>query len=162
MVTRPQPGPTSKDNRMDEALRQRREEVVIDHFESESAKEFDRTLATFDHPHYEIMATSQVFDGAEEVMGYYEMTRTAFPDQHHDNVRLHFADDAVIAEFDLLGTNDGPLYGLEPTGKSFRVPIVALFFFEGDRIVNERIYFDSASLLNQIGHGALLAALAEL
>lgn len=147
---------------MDDDLRKRREEVVREHFESEAAQEFERTLATFDTPHYEIMATAEVFDGADEVMGYYETTRTAFPDQRHENVRLHFADDCVIAEFDLLGTNDGPFFGLEPTGKSFQVPIVALFFFEGDRIVNERIYFDAASLVSQIGQGAILAALTHL
>jgi limonene-1,2-epoxide hydrolase len=36
------------------------------------------------------------------------------------------------------------------------VPICAVFFFDGDRIVNERIYFDSASLLTQIGCSELL------
>ena len=85
------------------------------------------------------------------------MTRTAFPDQRHDNVRHHVTDDAVIVEFDLLGTNLGDFYGLPPTGKSFRVPIIAVFFFDGDRIVNERVYFDSASLVTQIGRGELLA-----
>jgi len=147
---------------MDEALRQKRESVVKEHFESEALQQFETTLDTFDHPHYEIMATKQVFDGREEVMEYYTTTRTAFPDQHHENVRLHFASDAVIAEFDLLGTNDGPFYGREPTGKSFRVPVCALFYFEGDRIVNERIYFDTASLITQIGQGGLLKDLANL
>jgi hypothetical protein len=42
-------------------------------------------------------------------------------------------------------------------GNAFRVPIAVVFFFDGDRIVNERIYFDSASLLTQIGRGELLA-----
>jgi steroid delta-isomerase-like uncharacterized protein len=139
-------------------LRQRRLQVIKEHMDTEVTKEFDRTLATFDgHPHYEIMATGQVFDGDNEVMEYYVTTRTAFPDQRHDNVRYHVADDAVIVEFDLLGTNLGEFYGLPPTGKAFRVPIVAVFFFEGDRIVNERIYFDSASLATQIGRAELLA-----
>ena len=139
-------------------LRQRRLELIEEHFRSEVAHEFELTLATFNgHPHYEIMATGQVFDGADEVMGYYRTTRTAFPDQRHDEVRLQVADDAVIAEFDLLGTNTGEFYGLPPTGKAFRVPIIAVFFFEDDRITNERIYFDSASLLTQIGRGELLA-----
>ena len=146
---------------MDPTLRARREEVVREHFVSETEQEFDRTLGTFGgHPHYEIMATGQVFDGDDEVMGYYRTTRTAFPDQRHDDVRLHFSDDAVIAEFDLLGTNLGEFYGRPPTGKSFRVPVIAVFFFEGADIVNERIYFDSASLVRQIGHGDLLVALA--
>ena len=143
-------------------LRQRRLEVIEEHFRTEVTQEFDLTLGTFGgHPHYEIMATGQVFDGDDEVMGYYATTREAFPDQRHDNVRLHVADDAVIAEFDLLGTNLGEFYGLPPTGKAFRVPVIAVFFFEGDGITNERIYFDAASLLAQIGRGEVLALVGE-
>ena len=142
-------------------LRQRRLAIIREHMDTEVTKEFDATLATFNgHPHYEIMATGQIFDGDDEVMGYYLTTRTAFPDQRHDNVRFHVADDAVIVEFDLLGTNLGEFYGLPPTGKAFRVPLIAVFFFDGDRIVNERIYFDTASLVTQIGRGELLALAA--
>ena len=139
-------------------LRQRRLDVIDEHFRSEIDQEFDRTLATFNgHPHYEIMPTGQVYDGDDEVLAYHRNQRTAFPDQRHENVRHHVADDAVISEFDLLGTNLGAFYGLAPTGKSFRVPVVAVFFFEGDRIVNERVYLDSASMLTQIGRGEILA-----
>ncbi|KUI46618.1 ester cyclase [Mycobacterium sp. GA-1199] len=149
-----------------DALRQRRLEVIRVHMDTEVTKEFDATLATFKNesggrPHYEIMATGQVFDGDDEVMAYYRSTRTAFPDQRHDNVRFHVADDAVIVEFDLLGTNLGEFYGLPPTGKAFRVPVAAVFFFEDDRIVNERIYFDSASLVTQIGRTELLTGAAS-
>lgn len=141
-----------------EELRRRRLELVEEHFRTEATQEFDLTLGTFNgHPHYEIMATGQVFDGDDEVMGYYRTTRTAFPDQRHDNVRFHVADDAIIAEFDLVGTNLGEFYGLPPTGKSFRVPIIAVFAFDEDRITSERVYFDAASLLGQIGRGELLA-----
>ena len=138
-------------------LRQRRLEIIREHMDTEVTQEFDRTLATFNgHPRYEIMPTGQVFDGDDEVMGYYRLTRTAFPDQRHDNVRYHVTDDTVIVEFDLLGTNLGEFYGLPPTGKAFRVPIIAVFFFEGERILNERVYFDSASLVTQIGRGEVL------
>lgn len=141
-----------------EELRRRRLALVEEHFRTEATQEFDLTLGTFNgHPHYEIMATGQVFDGDDEVMGYYRTTRTAFPDQRHDNVRFHVADDAIIAEFDLLGTNLGEFYGLPPTRKSFRVPIIAVFAFDEDRITSERVYFDAASLLTQIGRGELLA-----
>jgi steroid delta-isomerase-like uncharacterized protein len=148
-------------------LRQRRLGIIREHMDTEVTKEFDATLATFKsngegHPHYEIMATGQVYDGDDEVMGYYLSTRTAFPDQRHENARFHVADDAVIVEFDLLGTNLGEFYGMPPTGKSFRVPLIAVFFFEGDRIVNERIYFDTASLVTQIGRAELLALAGTL
>lgn len=139
-------------------LRQRRLDVIDEHFRSEIDQDFDRTLATFNgHPHYEIMPTGQVYDGDDEVLAYHRNQRTAFPDQRHENVRHHVADDAVISEFDLLGTNLGAFYGMPPTGKAFRVPVVAVFFFEGDRIVNERVYLDSASMLTQIGRGEILA-----
>ena len=139
-------------------LRQRRLDVIDEHFRSEIDQDFDRTLATFNgHPHYEIMPTGQVYDGDDEVLAYHRNQRTAFPDQRHENVRHHVADDAVISEFDLLGTNLGAFYGLPPTGKTFRVPVVAVFFFEGDRIVNERVYLDSASMLTQIGRNEILA-----
>jgi steroid delta-isomerase-like uncharacterized protein len=129
-------------------LRQRRLAVIREHMDTEVTKEFDATLATFKtngqgHPHY-------------------LTTRTAFPDQRHENARFHVSDDAVIVEFDLLGTNLGEFYGMPPTGKSFRVPLCAVFFFDDDRIVNERIYFDTASLVTQIGRGELLALAGTL
>lgn len=130
--------------------------VLEEHFRTEVAQEFERTLATFTgHPRYELMATGQIFDGVEEVMAYYRSSRASFPDQRHDNARFHVAEDTIVAEFDLLGTNAGDFLGLPPTGREFRVPVVAIFFFDGDRIVNERIYFDSASLVQQIGQGEL-------
>jgi predicted ester cyclase len=70
---------------------------------------------------------------------------------------MHVADDnTIIAEFNLLGTNLGPLLDGEPTGKSFRVATVAIFTFEGELITNERVYLDLATLLRQIGRDDLL------
>jgi hypothetical protein len=48
---------------MDQALRERHEAVVLEHFPSEVDQEFDHTFRTFDHPHYEIVATGQVTTG---------------------------------------------------------------------------------------------------
>jgi len=139
-------------------LRERRLAVLEEHFASEVAQDFDATLGTFNgHPHYEIVATGQVYDGDDKVLAYHRAQRTAFPDQRHEHVQYHFADDSVVTEFDLLGTNLGEFYGMEPTGRAFRVPVIAVSFFEGDRITNERVYLDSASLLTQIGRGDLLA-----
>jgi len=80
--------------------------------------------------------------------------------RRHGNVRYHVADDTIIVEFDLLGTNLGEFYGMPPTGNAFGVPTIALFFFDDDRIVNERVYFDTVSMLTQIGRGDLLALIA--
>jgi len=141
-------------------LRTRREALVIEHMESENQHKFDVSLATFDHPRYELVATGEVFDGPEEVTEYYRRSREAFPDQRNENTVLHHADDAVIAEFDLLGTHEGELRGIAPTGRSFRCRMCALFLFEpgGDRIVCERIYFDQATIAQQLlGDGGVPA-----
>src|SRR5262249_47269903 len=119
---------------------------------------FDRTVATFaGTPRYEIVPTGQVHEGEDAVIAYHRAQRTAFPDQRHENVRMHVADDdTVISEFDLLGTNFGDFLGGAATGKAFRVPVVAVFSFEGDHITNERVYLDLASLLTQIDRADLL------
>ncbi len=139
-------------------LRRRRLDVLATHFQSEVDHDWATCLATFNgHPRYEIMPTGQVHDGDEAVLAYHRAQRVAFPDQRHENVRFHVADDdTVIAEFDLLGTNTGDFLGSPATGRAFRVATIAVFFFEGDRITNERVYLDVLSLLTQIGRTDLV------
>ncbi|MFE7134048.1 ester cyclase [Streptomyces sp. NPDC057638] len=137
--------------RTGDELRKVRETLVREHMESENAKEFERTLSTFDRPRYEIVPTGQFHVGPDEVSAYYETTRTAFPDQRNELVSLRHADDAVIVEFDLLGTHRGELLGFPPTGRSFRCRMIALFLFEDERLVCERVYFDTATVLSQLG-----------
>jgi steroid delta-isomerase-like uncharacterized protein len=133
-------------------LRERRLAIVREHMESENTHEFDVTMATFTHPRYEIIPTGDVYDGTDAVADYFRITRTAFPDQRNENTILHVADDAVIAEFDLLGTHQGELRGIAATGKSFRCRVCALFLFEPgeDHIVCERVYFDQATIARQL------------
>jgi steroid delta-isomerase-like uncharacterized protein len=132
------------------ALREHRERIVREHMESENVHEFDRTMATFQHPRYEIIATGQVHDGEAEVAEYFRTSRAAFPDQRNELIAFHHSDDAVITEFWLLGTHKGPLQGFEPTGKEFRCRMTAFFIFEGEGLVCERVYFDSATILRQL------------
>lgn len=143
---------------VDEELRQRRLAVLEQHFQSEIDHDWDACLATFAGvPRYEIVATGQVHEGRDAVVAYHRAQRSAFPDQRHEHVRMHVADDdTIVSEFDLLGTNTGEFMGLPPTGRSFRVAVIAVFSFDGDRITNERVYLDGASLLRQIGRPELL------
>lgn len=133
------------------SLRARREAIVREHMESENRHEFDVTIGTFAHPRYELIATGEVHDGEEQVRRYFAETRAAFPDQRNELIALHHCEDAVIAEFDLLGTHSGPLRGLPPTGRSFRCRMAAFFLFEEERLVCERVYFDTATILRQLG-----------
>jgi steroid delta-isomerase-like uncharacterized protein len=131
-------------------FRELREEKVRRHMNSENALDFATTLKTFSHPRYELIATERTHDGPSEVEAYFRESRAAFPDQRNELISLRHADDAVIVEFWLMGTHKGPLPGLEPTGKSFRCRMTAFFIFEGSNLINERVYFDSATILRQL------------
>jgi len=126
-------------------LEERRLAVVREHMESENTQDFDRTIATFAWPRYELMATDEIFDGEDDVRSYYARSRGDFPDQRNENSVLRSTEDGVVVEFDLLGTHSA-------LGTSFRSRMVALFLFEDgdDRIVCERVYFDTASIRQQL------------
>jgi carboxymethylenebutenolidase len=46
---------------------------------------------------------------------------------------------------------DWMLPGVAPTGKYVEIPLVAIVCFRGDKLYNEHIYWDQASVLVQIG-----------
>ncbi|MFJ3927502.1 ester cyclase [Streptomyces sp. NPDC090022] len=136
---------------IDEDTRAARQKLVLDHFHDEVRQDWDEVLATFPHPHYELVSTMTVHDGAAAVRAYYRETRTAFPDQDHEIIALRHSDDAVIVEFWLLGTHLGPLGPIPPTGSRFRVRMTAYFIFDAEEnLVCERVYFDSLTMLRQL------------
>ena len=139
-------------------LRQRREAIVREHMESENVHEFDVTIGTFSHPRYEIVPTGEVHDGEEAVRRYFAESRAAFPDQRNELVALHHGDDGVFVEFDLKGTHQGELRGIPPTGREFTCRTLAIFVFEEDRLVCERVYFDLLTILGQLGLAGSLPA----
>lgn len=136
---------------LDEKLRATRERTVREHMDSEDRHDFAATLATFHHPRYELIATGEVYDGPEEVTRYYDEIHTAFPDAHNDVLAVHHSDDTVVVEATLKGTNSGAFRGLPPTGREIAVQGASIFVFEEDRLVCERIYFDSVTMLRQLG-----------
>ena len=134
----------------DDTTRAAREATVREHMAAENDLDFDRALAIFGHPRYELIGTGQTHDGPDEVMRYFRASRQSFPDQRNEIISLRHAEDAVIVEFWLSGTHKGRLGDLEPTGKTFRTRMTAFFIFDGASLVCERVYFDSASILRQL------------
>jgi steroid delta-isomerase-like uncharacterized protein len=85
------------------------------------------------------------------VMAHWRELDRAFPDQEIEIVKLHAADDAVLMEAIARGTHTGRLRGLPPTGRRFEQRFLAIFVFEGDSLVCERVYYDVATILQQLG-----------
>jgi carboxymethylenebutenolidase len=59
--------------------------------------------------------------------------------------------DELVARFTHTTHIDWMLPGIEPTGRSVEIPIVAIVQFDGDKLVHEHIYWDQASVLVQLG-----------
>lgn len=70
------------------------------------------------------------------------ISRTIGADRVVDEMLFCFTHDIEI---------DWMLPGIPPTGKYVQIPLVAIVRFRGDKIYNEHIYWDQASVLVQIG-----------
>ena len=140
-----------------DSLTEARIQTVRDHMALEVTHDWDAVIATFEHPRYEMYGSGNVFDGEESVRAYFAASRTPFPDQGNEIIAIAHAGDTVLVEFWLTGTHLGPLRvagrTVEPTGKSFRVRMVATFEFApgSDKIVCERPYFDQGAVLRALG-----------
>jgi predicted ester cyclase len=132
-------------------LRARREAIVDAHIEAEAVKhDAAATVATFRHPRYEVPALGAIADGAEAVNGLITGVVSAFPDFYLHKVALHHADDAVIVEVRFGGTQHGAWAGIEPTGRKMEVQAALIFVFEDADLVCEKVYFDHATMLQQL------------
>ena len=70
------------------------------------------------------------------------LSRTIGADRVVDEMLFSFTHDREI---------DWILPGVKPTGKFVEVPLLAVVCFRGDKLYNEHIYWDQASVLVQIG-----------
>jgi carboxymethylenebutenolidase len=70
------------------------------------------------------------------------ISRTIGADRVVDEMLFCFTHDREI---------DWMLPGVKPTGKYVEIPLVAIINFRGDKLYNEHIYWDQASVLVQIG-----------
>jgi len=132
-------------------IREQREATVREHMEAENAHDFDRCIAAFAHPRYEIIATGEVWDGHSGVNALLQENKKGFPDFQFHPESFHHAPDAVIVEGRFTGTHRGNWRGLPPTGRKVDFRLIIVFAFDGDRMICERTYFDIGTPLTQLG-----------
>jgi steroid delta-isomerase-like uncharacterized protein len=90
--------------------------------------------------------------GRDQVRLYYKEMLAATADFRIDVRNRYVTEDAVILEVTISGTHTGTWRGLPATGKPVNFPLCGIFTFDsGDRIFGERIYYDRASVLRQLG-----------
>jgi steroid delta-isomerase-like uncharacterized protein len=131
------------------SIRQRREAIVNRHADAENRHDVEATIATFHHPRYEVNGDPS--DGEEAVRELLQGLIDGFPDLRVDIGKMRHADDAVLGEGTITGTHDGEWVGIPPTGRRVEVPVAAIFEFDEDRLLCEKVYTDFAAVLTQIG-----------
>jgi steroid delta-isomerase-like uncharacterized protein len=130
-------------------LRTRREAIVREHVDAENRHDVEATIATFHDPNYEV--NGERIEGEDAVRELLQGLMTGFPDFNAEIETVHHSDDAVIGEARITGTHDGEFADIPPTGKPIDVPMAAIFEFDGDRLLCEKVYWDLATVLQQVG-----------
>jgi len=51
----------------------------------------------------------------------------------------------------MTGTRQGPWAGWDATGRKMDVKVACVFEFEEDRLMCEKVYFDLATVMRQLG-----------
>ena len=128
-----------------------RMKLVEEHCQAEMDLDLDRTLATLnDAPDFKI--NNGEFSGRESVRAFYADLFTGFPDLHLEITRRYVSDEAIIVEATFSGTHKNLFNGIPATGRRVQFPHCTIFpFDENDRITGERVYFDNALVLRQLG-----------
>jgi steroid delta-isomerase-like uncharacterized protein len=139
------------DGTVNQGLRERREAIVNEHVAAENRHDIEATIATFHHPRYEMIPLGAPADGAAAVHELLQEMMDGIGDFTAHVQRLHHSDDAVICEVRLTGIHQGPVAGVPATGRPIDLPMACIFDFDEDRLVCEKLFFDNATVLQQVG-----------
>lgn len=134
---------------------ERRLRLVEEHVRAENKHDLDRIMATFgDTPRFVLNGVDIV--GHDAIRGLYESfgfgERGSFSDVAVSVRYRHMSANAIVLELSLSGRHSSEWQGVAATGRLFEVPLCAVITFDPDgKMAGERVYFDSAVLLRQLG-----------
>ena len=101
------------------------------------------------------LGTERKVEGPEKIVELFKGWKQAFPDAAGTVTSAIASGNTAALEVTWKGTHTGPLTtaeGMIPaSGKRQETPAAIFFTFEGDKIKESRHYFDSLTLLKQIG-----------
>lgn len=95
--------------------------------------------------------------GREQILGFYEkyFLKQIPPDMETTPISRTIGQGRIVDEFISRFTHsiqmDWLLPGIPPTGKRLEIPTIVVITFENGKIASERLYWDQASVLLQLG-----------
>jgi steroid delta-isomerase-like uncharacterized protein len=107
---------------------------------------------------YDELGTQRKIEGPEKIVELFKAWKTAFPDAVGTVTSAMASGNKAALEVTWKGTHSGPLVTAEgsipASGKRQETPAAFLFTFEDGKVKESRHYFDSMTLLKQIGAAA--------
>ncbi len=131
-------------------------EIVRALFEAFDDGDLDRAAALVsDDFQLTDVAADRTFHGTTGCREWLEIFRTALPDARTELVNIFAEGDRVASEHVGRGTHRGPLVtpagAIPPTGRAVEVRLAELYEIKDGKIIRLRAYYDSATLMRQLG-----------
>ena len=134
-------------------ISEKRMAVLREHIKAESEHDMEALLAGMTPDCFnDVVGVPKPFVGSEQTAERYRKHWEGFPDFTVRVRRILSADEScVVTENEWRGTHLGTFLGWPATGKPVRMRAIVVWHFKGDDLWGETIFFDNASLLQQIG-----------
>ena len=105
-----------------------------------------------------VAGTGDTFQGPDGALQYNKMWADGFPDASITIDRIISSDDCVVVEFTGRGTHTGTLVtsmgAIPATGRSVTLHLCDVTEFSDGKVLSQHTYFDSGSLMAQLGLAA--------
>ena len=103
----------------------------------------------------EIIGSGDVFAGPDGSRRYSTMWSDGFPDGRVTIDKVFPSGDCVVVEYTGRGTHSGPLVTsmgeIPATGRSMTLKLCDVLEFRNGKVMSQRTYFDTGSMMAQLG-----------
>lgn len=93
----------------------------------------------------------QASSGRQGIEQYVSAVRSAYPDFRIEINHTIVEGDQLVVEWTCSGTHQSEFQGIPATGRRVQLPGVTIAQISDSKIVDERVYFDRFSMLEQLG-----------
>ncbi|HEX8969159.1 MAG TPA: ester cyclase [Chloroflexota bacterium] len=128
--------------------------VIEEHIRVENDGDLEATLDTCAATCvFTSVPRQRAFHGRSGARDMYAATFAAFPDWHVEMLNFTPGEDHAWAECEATATHLGTYEGIPATGRRVRFRLAVKFLVHGDKLGGEVLYFDRATILEQITDG---------
>ena len=129
--------------------------LVNEHMQAENKHDVDAIMATFgQNPRFQLNGIQ--LNDAQSIRGLYEGFgfggHGGFSHIAAEITQQHVSGESIVVEMIFRGKHTDTWQGIPATNREFEVPTCAVFDFDDKgKVASERVYFDGALLLRQLG-----------